>query len=379
MNNKLILSLVLLVTVTLSFNVEAQYKRRKRSNYGYSKKNNQKKFSKYSGGKVGYSGVGNPKYKTVGFSINTGTYMGDLTAGNSKFSADYAGSFIPRGLGLTYSKVVYPGVFLRGGFNWIRLQGSDYRDSGDVNAEDASDRGRYARNFHFRNDILEISAGFELDLIPSNSGARGRFPINPFVYLGVAGFYNNPKAIAPETDQAGNPTGKGGEWVALQPLNTSNESYSRFQFAVPIGLGVKVKVTRDIDVNLEFGLRYTFTDYIDDVGGTYKDLDEFGTNHLARAMSERGANANAYLKGDSQVRDNALYNVTTTNVKNPDLLADPSWTGDSFYTHGENYSPRTDSYEGFTRGGKTNDFYVTTQIRVVYILDKKGMSKGKFR
>lgn len=363
MKNKLILSLALLIAVSLSFDAEAQYKRRKRSRYGYAKRQNQKKFSKYSGGKVGYSGVGNPNYQTIGFSINTGLYMGDLAPGPERLSADYGGSFVPKGVGVTYSKVMYPGIFFRGGFNWIQLSGTDFQEPSEIDPNDPSSIGRYQRNFHFKNDILELSAGFEADLIPSNSGARGRFPINPYLYVGVAGFFNNPKAKAPEFDQAGNPTGQAGEWVALQPLQTSDESYSRIQLAIPIGLGCKFKVTRDIDVNLEFGLRYTFTDYIDDVGsGGYRHFDDFEDNVLARSLSERGTETEGYVrdgfKMNAQTRDASLYEAVQT--------------GD--YTHGREYtvgSPRANS--------DLNDFYVVTQLRVVYILDKKGMSKGKFR
>ena len=353
----------MLMALSLSFDAEAQYKRRKRSAYGY-QKNSQKKFSKYSGGRVGYSGVGNPKYATVGVSINTTSYFGDLSASPGKFSTDYIGAMVPDGLGLTYSKVMYPGIFFRGGFNWGNIKGEDYRDESKVDGNDPSDRGRYARNYHFKNSILELSAGFEADLIPSNSGARGRFPVNPYVFVGVAGFYHNPKAKAPATDQAGNDTGKGRQWVALHPLKTGTEDYSKFQLAVPIGLGSKFKVSRYFDVNLEFGLRYTFFDYLDDVGGNYRDLASFD-DPLARAMSERGGETSALLSN----KPRTLSTYETRNNGNGFYYA--SQNGDYFV--GENYFP------GKPRGGKTNDFYVMTQIRLVYILDKKGVSKGKFR
>ncbi|MGL1885347.1 MAG: DUF6089 family protein [Reichenbachiella sp.] len=360
MRKNIIISLVLAFVVLCASDVTAQRK----NQYGHKKSKSSKKYSKYKGGKVGYSGVGNPKYATIGISANFGSYMGDLTPGNGKFSTDYAGSFVPKGVGITASKVIYPGIFMRGGFNWVRLEGSDYQDSGNINETDPSEAGRYIRNFHFRNDILELSAGLEIDMIPSNGGARRRFPVNPYLYLGIAGFYNNPKAIAPEFDQAGNETGQAGEWVALQPLQTSDKDYSKIQLSLPVGLGVKLKVTKSLDVNIEFGLRYTFTDFLDDVGGNYRDFDEFGDNALARAMSERGGEQYGYLSGEEKLRDTNIY-----------VPANGSLPVTGPYTHGLEYIP------GQPKAGSegVNDFYVVTQIRLVYILDKRGASRGKFR
>lgn len=360
---------------------DADAQRRRKNKYGYKKSKSSKKFSKYSGGKVGYSGVGNPKYSTIGFSINATNYFGDLSPDPSKFSTNYR--FVPDGFGLTYSKVMHPGIFGRVGFNYGNIKSDDFETKGTGEGDPSAD-GRYGRNYHFKNSIYELSLGFEIDLIPSNSGARGRFPVNPYLYIGVAGFYHAPKAKAPQAtvdvdndgtldavDQAGNKIDVSpGSWVDLQSLSTGNDSYSKFQFSIPLGLGVKIRLPGNFDLNFEVGFRYLFTDYIDDVGGAYKDLDDFGSNYLARAMSERGAEAIA--ANANQPRDASIYNTGSITVVY-DYTNDPTWTGSGTYTHGDNY------VVGGNRGGSSKDFLVTTQIRLVYILDKKGVSKGKFR
>ena len=346
---------------------------RKRNRYGY-KRSKSKKFSKYSGGKVGYSGVGNPKYQAFGASVNATYYFGDISNSSSKFSTNY--KFIPDGFGLTYSRVLHPGIFTRVGFNYLNIKADDF-ETGDP-AGDASQLGRWSRNYHFKNTIYELSAGLEIDMIPSNSGARGRFPINPYMFIGVAGFYHAPKAIAPTTDQAGNPTGRGGQWVDLQSLGTEGQNsdslatkpYSKFQFAIPLGLGVKVKLTSQLDLNIELGFRYLFTDYLDDIGGNYADLDAFGGDHLARALSERGAESEALMAGEARP---PLYGTGNQTVRIDTTNPDANWQGGGSYVHGDNY------VAGIHRGSDAKDFYVVTQIRLVYILDKKGMSKGKFR
>lgn len=376
MKNGLILSLIVLFVLGLADDSYGQ--RRGRNKYGY-KKSKSKKFSKYSGGRVGYSGIGKSNYFTVGLSINNDNYFGDIAPDASRFSADY--KFLPTGLGVTASKVLYPGIFGRVGFNWANISASDY-ETGDPNG-DASLAGRYNRNLHFKNSIYELSAGFELDLIPSNSGARGRFPINPYAFVGVAGFYHAPKAKAPEVDQAGNPTGSGGEWIDLQSIGTEGQyidslnlnPYSKFQFSIPLGLGVKFRLPGNFDLNFEFGFRYLFTDYLDDIGGKYVDLDLFEDDYLTRSLSERGAESTDEFSGGTRNLSGITGNQT---VQYDRMEADPDnpWVGGSSYVHGNNYVP------GLERGSsKNNDFLVTTQIRLVYIFDKNIAKAGraKFR
>ncbi|UXP33703.1 DUF6089 family protein [Reichenbachiella agarivorans] len=369
---------LIVISVT---DADAQRKNR----YSYKNKNTSKQFSKYKGGKVGYSGVGNPKYTTIGVSMNMNNYFGDISNSSSKFSTDY--KFIPDGFGITASKVLYPGIFLRGGFNYGQIKVSDYSTGSstvpgpDASKQETSDYGRWARNYQFKNSIKELSLGFEVDMIPSNGGARRRFPINPYMFVGVAVFHHAPKAQAPAFDQAGNPTGKKeGEWVDLHSIGTEGQysdslnlkPYSKVQFSLPLGLGVKVKLARSFDLNFEVGFRYLFTDYLDDIGGNYANLDYFGNDHLARALSERGAESKSLLDGKDR---GDLSGITSTHAVQLDRSnADLNWSGGSTYTHGYNYVAGQDR-----ASSKYKDFLVTTQIRLVYILDKKGMAKGKFR
>lgn len=333
--------------------------------YGYKKSRN-KKYSNYSGGRTSYRGVGNTKYWTAGFSLNAMNYFGDLSPTPKKFSTDL--SFTRAGFGLTGSRMIYPGIFLRLGYNFGSIKGDDF-SAADPNG-DNSTRGRYARNLHFKNNIHELSLGFEADLIPNNGGARGRFPINPYLFAGVAVFSHSPKAIAPDTDQAGNPIDQAGQWVDLRSLGTEGQNldtlgikpYGKFSFAIPVGVGVKVRLPGNFDLNVEVGLRKLFTDHIDDVSGNYVDLALFD-DPLARALSERGAETIAAMEG--QTRDAQFYNVGSWNTVD----------GGAFIA-GENYNPTGEAPRG---GSADNDMYLVTQIRLVYIFDQAGVTRGKFR
>ena len=68
-----------------------------------------------------------------------------------------------------------------------------------------------------------------------------------------------------------------------------SEKYKLAQFAIPMGLGVKIAVTERINVGLEAGARKTFTDYLDDVSTDYVNYNELllGNGALAAALGNR--------------------------------------------------------------------------------------------
>ena len=334
-----IILLFLLIALSWSFDMEAQRRRRP---YGKQRK----KISSYRGGRSNYGGRGASQYSTVGFSINAMNYFGDITPAPSRFSTDY--SFTRAGFGITYSRVIHSQAAIRAGLNYGTLTADDV----NTDPTDPEGLGRYQRNLHLRNTILEFSLGFELNLIPNNGGVNNRFPLNPYLFLGAAIFRHNPQAIAPETDLNGNPLPQGGEWVDLQPLGTEGQNlggdnpspYSLIQFAIPIGIGVKVRLPSNFDANIEIGFRRLFTDYLDDVSTTYPDLEQI-TDPLTRALSNRSFETTAAQTGEPRAAEFI----------------------------GNNYSA------GGIRGGETKDLYVVTQLRLVYIISNGNRNRGRTR
>ncbi len=68
----------------------------------------------------------------------------------------------------------------------------------------------------------------------------------------------------------------GDEWIDLQPLGTEGqwladpenrypEPYELTQFNIPFGGGLRFRLSRRWDMEVEIGWRKTFTDYLDDV------------------------------------------------------------------------------------------------------------------
>jgi hypothetical protein len=99
------------------------------------------------------------------------------------------------------------------------------------------------------------------------------------------------------------------------------------QVSIPFGVGIRYKLTEKIDLNVEIGLRKTFTDYIDDVSGYYVNVDELRAQQgpTAAILSDR--------------IDRSIY-------------------------------PQGGEFWNGIRGDKNNsDWYVLSQVSATYILD----------
>ncbi|HTX89062.1 MAG TPA: DUF6089 family protein, partial [Bacteroidales bacterium] len=115
------------------------------------------------------------------------------------------------------------------------------------------------RDLSFTSNITDIAVEAEFNFLEYFIGS-GRHFITPYIYAGVSVFFFNPKS--------------GGE--ALQPLGTEGQNteggkkpYSLVDVSIPFGLGMKLSVSQRIGFTLFWEMHKTFTDYLDDVSGTY--------------------------------------------------------------------------------------------------------------
>jgi hypothetical protein len=146
---------------------------------------------------------------------------------------------------------------------------------GSLQASDATTGGDKARNLSFRSPISELSAQIELNFLRLYN-EKGQNPFSPYLFVGVSVFSFNPQAEL------------NGVWYDLQPLGTEGQDlnirdasgrlydqkrYNLTGFSIPMGIGLRVNFLKYYCVGLEWGYRATFTDYIDDVSGTYVDRD----------------------------------------------------------------------------------------------------------
>lgn len=139
---------------------------------------------------------------------------------------------------------------------------------GKVAASDATTNNGFERNLSFFSPITEFSAVAELNFLRLyNSVGKNHF--TPYIFAGVTLFSFDPKAEY--TD---------GTIYELQSFGTEGQGlegmpkkYSLTHFAIPFGIGLRLNIGRYVCIGAEWGFRYTFTDYLDDVGGRYYDND----------------------------------------------------------------------------------------------------------
>lgn len=146
---------------------------------------------------------------------------------------------------------------------------------------------RVARNLNFRNRMFELGARAELTLFYDNDvGGRGYY--NPdfrfYVFGGLSVFHHNPQGrVMDATSEFFGP-----EWHNLRPLRTEgqDEPYSALGVAIPAGFGLYFTFDKVWRIGWELSWRTTFTDYLDDLSGTYADPATL-PNDLARALASQ--------------------------------------------------------------------------------------------
>ncbi len=247
-------------------------------------------------------------------------YIGDLNPKTHFKYSDWAGGLIVR-----YN------LSNRHSFRMTASYGNIYGD--DSKSKDAY---QINRNLSFYSNIIEIAAGFEIDLVKYRINDM-KYPISPYFFYEIAYFRMNPKV----KDEFGNE-------IILQELGTegqgtilnSKKPYNLNQISIPLGIGVKFNLKERLAISIEYGIRKTFTDYIDDVSGKY-------VNPLALQA----------LKGPLASQ-----------------LADPSLNHQSYFS------------EGMNRGNsRTKDWYSMYGLMITFkpweinICAMQGMGKGKRR
>ncbi len=185
---------------------------------------------------------------------------------------------------------------------------------------------RHNRNLRFRSPIIEFGPQIEYSILREQIGHRYNlrrvrgikgFAVNTYFFVGVTGFWFNPQGKL------------NGKWYNLQPLGTEGQGliptrkkYSRIQVAIPYGIGFKYALDREWSIGLEYGVRKTFTDYIDDVSTTYFDnqmiREKYG-NIAAQLADPSSGNprwtAAGQQRGDARDKDSYMFMTITLTYK----------------------------------------------------------------
>ena len=194
-------------------------------------------------------------------------YSGDLQTKRLTLDQSH-GAF---GLGVKYDVTNH--FAARVGFNFGRLEGNDKKNDGLLRA----------RNLNFQTSVLEGNLLVEYTILDLSERK-----FSPFIYAGLAVYHFNPFTY----DTLGNkinlqPLGTEGQGLAQYP---DRKPYNLTQFAIPFGAGLKLRVSDNVVLSYEIGLRKLFTDYLDDVSSTYVDGTLLGQARGQKAveMAYRG-------------------------------------------------------------------------------------------
>jgi opacity protein-like surface antigen len=243
-------------------------------------------------------------------------YQGDLQAKRFTFN-DAHPAF---GLGLSYD--ITNRFTIRGAASYLRVTG---KDEPGVPAYDF-----FTRNVNFTSRILEAQLALEFNSLDIEE--RG---FTPYVFAGVAAFHFSPYTF----DSTGvkeylRPLGTEGQGLPQYP---EKKFYKNRQMSIPMGGGLKFLLTDNLQIGLEVGLRKLFTDYLDDVSGTYAD-----SSILAAARGPKAAQL-AYRGNEAK--------------------------GDAVYPLG-----------GAIRGNpKSKDWYYTTMLKISYSFGGGGGGRSAAR
>ncbi len=170
---------------------------------------------------------------------------------------------------------------------------------------DSPDSLQQLRNLGFRTNLFEVAATVEINFLKYRGITKDSHNWTPYIFLGLAYFHMNPQNLLDDT------------WYDLQPLGTegqgtsaAGEPYKLDVMSIPHGVGFKFALTDKLDLGLEWGLRRTYTDYLDDVSGVYVDNTFLAaeTGPLTAALAdpsvlrETGINSGR-ARGDGYTRD----------------------------------------------------------------------------
>lgn len=239
----------------------------------------------------------------IGLMLGTSYYLGDLNPSKQFLLTKPAGGVIYRYVINTRWAVKMNGLF------------------GSLAGDDAVSKFNKKRNLSFKSNIFEISSQVELNFLPYITGNTEKNYFTPYIFTGISVFSFNPKA---DTN---------GVWFNLQPLGTEGQRtsmypdrkpYSLVNVSLPFGLGFKYSVGKNVCIGVEWGLRKTTTDYIDDVSTTYADPVILAAENTAiaavladRSLRNVGENINntGLQRGNSATKDWYSFAAAFITVK----------------------------------------------------------------
>jgi hypothetical protein len=228
---------------------------------------------------------------SIRYSLGVANYAGDLQAKAYTFDqCQLAG-----GLGLHYE--ISDHFTARADFYLGKVSAAD-RHSGIPS--------NVARNLEFTSNIEDFTLSAEYDLL-----SLKKWKATPYIFAGFGVYHFDPYT----SDQLG-------DKIYLRPLGTEGQGvngsskYNLTQLNIPYGAGIKVALSEDVRLGVEVGFRKLFTDYLDDVSGTYyTPYSSLSTGAQEYAYRGSGAYPGGSKRGNSGNNDDYYFTQLTLSVR----------------------------------------------------------------
>lgn len=191
-----------------------------------------------------------------------GSFEGGIHSGITQFYGDVNSRiFSWKQKGMIY------GIHARYNYN-SKLSGRFALTVGNVKSDDALSKSVFQRqrNVNFKTTITELGFTGEYNIFGYSSGSKRKYPglekirFSPYVFTGFNFYFFSPKSEV------------NGKYYNVKNLDTElGKSYKTINLSIPLGLGVKYSPINLWTIGFEVGMRKTFTDFLDGVGGYYAD------------------------------------------------------------------------------------------------------------
>lgn len=157
---------------------------------------------------------------------------------------------------------------------------------GKVSGNDAlsQEEWRRMRNLSFTSSIFEMSSILEWSFFRIRNNKFNEDVVRIYILGGGGVFRFNPSAIIDNIAYPLQPIGTEG-----QGMPGFSSKYKRWSGVFPLGGGMDIRLSDRWMITPEIGMRYTMTDYLDDVSTSYVNYFELraGNGDLAARLGNR--------------------------------------------------------------------------------------------
>ncbi len=165
------------------------------------------------------------------------------------------------------------GIFFRKQFNnYVAARvAANFAMLGYSDVYNTKNEYQQRRNLSFNTNVWEFMVQADVNFFKFN-------PVNPlerftpYLTVGVGMLNFDPYAYLNGVKYFLRPLGTEGQGSALYP---ERRFYSTAAMVIPLGIGVKYAINPQTNISFEIAHRFTNTDYLDDVSGTYAGAAAF--------------------------------------------------------------------------------------------------------